>query len=442
MFNFNLKTNNYVRPVLYYSLFVSSVYAQNQIQTIHTDFSQAGSELVPFLNAPVYIPAHGCWCSKLESGASHDSLGGAAIDDLDQICKSWFQARACILKEGPAGACNAYTGAGTYDVQIEAAGTENTCLGNNSHACEQDACTIDAFFSNQVDQFFIDNPAFQVVPHNGQCQNGSGGNGVTKYCYGTAPGVYLSSDAPAPPAPPANNACDNAEFDMSIVIDGSASVGDDEWTNIVNFVSTMTGNFDLGQDKTRVSIMQYSYNLKYYTTFSADAQEIESRIDELAVEQMKSATMTNIALHTSIDNMMNNGRNGVPQILVLITDGRSSRGLMFPSANHQDRYNTAAQLHNLGITSFVVAVTDSVDDQEVSEIATDPDANFLTKLDDFESLSNIVNTISNTACGMSRTVGAPRSPAFKAEGKTPESGTYVAETNVLYGLPLPRKDED
>jgi len=429
---------------------MSNVFGQN-IQTIHTDFSQATGELVPFLNAPVYIPAHGCWCAKLDSDVSHDNLGGSPIDDLDKICKSWFQARSCITKQGPAGSCNAYTGAGTYDVQINA-NAKNTCLTQSSDACEQDSCIIDAEFSRQVEEFFDNNPGFQVEAHNGQCQGGSGGNGGgNKYCYGTGSGVYLSSEAPTqaptqPPAPPtqppAGHVCDNAEFDISIVVDGSASIGLADWQKTVDFISAMTDNFDLGQDKTRVSIMQYSYNLKYYTTFSADPQELESRIDQLAGEQMKSATMTNIALHTTIENMMNNGRPLVPQILVLITDGKSSRGLDFPTANTPTKYNTADKLHDLDITSFVVAISDSVAQNEVKRIATDPDANFLTQLDDFDSLTNVVSNIANTACGMSRTVGKVKKPTFVAEGQTPAQTSYVAETNVLYGLPLPKPNED
>lgn len=44
------------------------------------------------------IENHGCWCSKLGQDTKSFN-GGKAIDDYDNLCKSWFQTRNCVSRE-------------------------------------------------------------------------------------------------------------------------------------------------------------------------------------------------------------------------------------------------------------------------------------------------------------------------------------------------------
>lgn len=62
----------------------------------------------------------------------------------------------------------------------------------------------------------------------------------------------------------------SAIADLVFLVDGSWSVGRENFKFIRNFIAAMAGAFDLGEDKTRVGVVQYStdtrteFNLNQY----------------------------------------------------------------------------------------------------------------------------------------------------------------------------------
>lgn len=50
----------------------------------------------------------------------------------------------------------------------------------------------------------------------------------------------------------------NAIADLVFLVDGSWSVGRENFKHIRSFISAVAGAFDIGEDKTRVAVVQYS----------------------------------------------------------------------------------------------------------------------------------------------------------------------------------------
>ena len=80
-------------------------------------------------------------------------------------------------------------------------------------------------------------------------------------------------------------------------------------------------------------------------------------------------------------------RVGVPNIAIVITDGRSKDNVGAP----------AQQLRDSGCTVLSVGVGEKYDMEQLREIATDPDSQHVLKAK-FDALEPLVDTIVETAC--------------------------------------------
>ena len=93
-------------------------------------------------------------------------------------------------------------------------------------------------------------------------------------------------------------------------------------------------------------------------------------------------------------NTMFNGNNGdrpgVPNIGIIITDGKS---------NHPDQTKAQAEAaRKAGITLFSVGVGSGVSRPELNEMATDPDSSHVFTVDDFSKLAQIKALFQEQTC--------------------------------------------
>ena len=80
-------------------------------------------------------------------------------------------------------------------------------------------------------------------------------------------------------------------------------------------------------------------------------------------------------------------RAGVPNIAIIITDGKSSDNIGDP----------AQQLRDSGCTVFSVGIGKNYDKEQLREMATNPDSQHVLEAD-FDALDSIVDTIVDTSC--------------------------------------------
>lgn len=388
---------------------------------------------------------HGCWCQKFGPFSDQENLGGSyTADALDEICKHWFTARRCN---------DAHEGGSCFDSNYDNLGGTSVytingdkCSKNDNNSCEQDSCKIDMEYLSKIEEFLAANPGWSAEQPN-SCPSGEPNNGSAKrYCVGTVPDVYLSPDMPTTPAPTTTPkaeldedqvkaSCANRELDITILVDGSGSIDDANWSKTVDFVSGVTGMFDISPQKTKVTLAQYSYDMKYYgQRFNQWPRQLSNSVEALRNDQMKSSTMTNVALNGIMNNMNVFGRPGVPQIVILLTDGASSRGLTYPWAGHANAYDTADQLENMGVTTFVLAVGDEVDQSENERIASTPVSEYLIPVANHDVLEEVNLKITNIACGLSRSVRISQ-PNFMAKGEDSEGVDNYVPTDAMFGGP-------
>lgn len=99
-------------------------------------------------------------------------------------------------------------------------------------------------------------------------------------------------------------------------------------------------------------------------------------------------TNTGVALTEAISLFSGNGaRKGVPNIALVLTDGKSRDDIVGPSQ----------KLRDSGVIVLSIGIGNNYDIKELQEMATDPDSQHVFKAE-FDALKDIENTIVDMAC--------------------------------------------
>ncbi|GCC42057.1 hypothetical protein chiPu_0026305, partial [Chiloscyllium punctatum] len=167
--------------------------------------------------------------------------------------------------------------------------------------------------------------------------------------------------------------------DIVFLIDGSDYVGNNDFPFVRDFLSSIIENLDIGNDRVRVGLVQFSNYAEsefYLNTYSSE-DEILPHVKGL---RLRGGTPLNTG--AALDYVYRNHftrssgsrkEEGVPQLLVLITAGRS-RDYIKQSVD---------ALKRAEVTMFAVG-TRNADSAQLREIASDP--SLLLSVDKFRSL--------------------------------------------------------
>ncbi|KAL4649016.1 collagen alpha-1(XII) chain-like isoform X1 [Arapaima gigas] len=196
---------------------------------------------------------------------------------------------------------------------------------------------------------------------------------------------------PPPTIPPAWAVCKGAKADVVFLIDGSWSIGDDNFHKVVQFIFNTIGAFDvIGPTGMQVSFVQYSDDAK--TEFRLNTyQDKGTVLSALQLIRYKGGnTKTGIALKHVGEKVFapdNGMRRNVPKVLVAVTDGRSQ----------DDVKENAAKLQQAGYSVFVVGVAD-VDYAELQHIGSKPSERHVFIVDDFDAFASIQDNLVTFIC--------------------------------------------
>ncbi|GCB63158.1 hypothetical protein scyTo_0009626 [Scyliorhinus torazame] len=195
----------------------------------------------------------------------------------------------------------------------------------------------------------------------------------------TPPAPQESTNAPTVPINPAQKA---SKRDIVFLIDGSDNVGTTDFLFVRDFLTSIIENLDIGSDRVRIGLVQYSNFAEtefYLNTYSSE-DEILPHVEGLRLRGGR-ALNTGAALDYVLRNHFtrpsgSRKEEGVPQILVLVTAGRS-RDYVKPSAD---------ALKQAAVMIFVVGARNA-DQGQLREIASDPSLSH--SVQEFHSLPHV-----------------------------------------------------
>ncbi|OWK64042.1 Collagen alpha-1(XIV) chain [Lonchura striata] len=207
----------------------------------------------------------------------------------------------------------------------------------------------------------------------------------------TQPPTTPSTPPPPPTIPPAKEVCKAAKADLAFLVDGSWSIGDDNFNKIINFLYSTVGALDkIGPDGTQVAIIQFTDDPR--TEFKLNAYKTKETLLE-AIQHIAykgGNTKTGKAIKHAREFLFTGEagmRRGIPKVLVVITDGRS-----------QDDVNKVSREMQLdGFTFFAIGVADA-DYSELVNIGSKPSERHVFFVDDFDAFTKIEDELITFVC--------------------------------------------
>ncbi|XP_035019437.2 matrilin-2 isoform X1 [Hippoglossus stenolepis] len=184
--------------------------------------------------------------------------------------------------------------------------------------------------------------------------------------------------------------CGDGVMDLVFVIDGSKSLGPANFELVKHFVNGIVDSLDISKTGTHVGLLQYStkvrtqFTLGQYTT----AQDVKQAVARM--QYMGRGSMTGSALRHMFEfsfSVKEGARPNTPRVTVVFTDGRSQ----------DDISEWATKAKNSGITMYALGVGKAIE-QELREIASEPDEKHLYYAEDFEKMGEITKKLKSRIC--------------------------------------------
>ncbi|XP_059211841.1 collagen alpha-1(XII) chain [Centropristis striata] len=198
-------------------------------------------------------------------------------------------------------------------------------------------------------------------------------------------------ETPRKPDPSDSVKCSfSALADVVFLVDGSWSVGRPNFKNIRSFISATAGAFQIGEDKTRVGVVQYGsdprteFSLNRHMTRPALLKAIGS------LPYKGGDTMTGDALDYVLKNSFteaSGARAGFPRVLVIITDGKSEDAVE----------SSAKQLRSRGVEVFVLGINQA-DEGEMKLMASVPHRSHVYSVANFNSIKSVQKEFITQVC--------------------------------------------
>ncbi|NXG56027.1 CO7A1 protein, partial [Hemiprocne comata] len=184
---------------------------------------------------------------------------------------------------------------------------------------------------------------------------------------------------------------DVLEADIAFLVDGSSSIGRNNFRAIRTFMDELVGPFmqAVGEKAVRFAVAQYSDEPRVEFSFSqhTDGMSVRRAIQQLSYKGGN--TRTGAGFRYVADNFFGSTqlRPRVPRICILITDGKSQ----------DDAEGPAAKLKSQGIKIFSVGVKNA-DHKELIRVASMPTDAFFFYVGDFKLLGTLVPLMTRRVC--------------------------------------------
>ncbi|XP_052001055.1 collagen alpha-1(XII) chain isoform X3 [Xyrauchen texanus] len=182
----------------------------------------------------------------------------------------------------------------------------------------------------------------------------------------------------------------SAIADLVFLVDGSWSVGRENFKFIRSFIGDLAGAFDIGEAKTRVAVVQYSTDTR--TEFNLNQHY--RRPDLLrAIKNLPykgGNTMTGDAIDYLVKNTFTEvagARKSFPKVAMIITDGKSQDPV--------EEY--AKRLRNIGVEIFVLGIK-GADEDELKEIASTPHNKHVYNVPNFDMINQVQKKLITEVC--------------------------------------------
>ncbi|XP_060073181.1 collagen alpha-6(VI) chain-like [Ylistrum balloti] len=186
--------------------------------------------------------------------------------------------------------------------------------------------------------------------------------------------------------------CGGKPADLYFVLDSSNSIHISDFDRQLRFVSEVVDIFDISPSHTRVGVTLYSDGIHPVIPINNDfdKEQLKHRVSNLRRLTGNTNTAAVLKYMREYGFREDIARSEVAHIVVLLTDGKSTNTI---------KTEIEAKLaHSAGIYVFAVGIGDMASIPELMAIASDPDENFLFKVNNYNALRHLKNILAIKAC--------------------------------------------
>ncbi|CAM4720745.1 unnamed protein product [Leuciscus chuanchicus] len=184
--------------------------------------------------------------------------------------------------------------------------------------------------------------------------------------------------------------CSTAVNDLVYIMDGSWSVGDEDFEIAKRWLVNVTSGFDVSSHYSQVGVVQYSDTprLEIPLGLHKTTQDLIKAIEEISY--LGGNTQTGRAIKFSVDHVFTSSqRSDVKnRIAVVVTDGKSQDDVMDASIEAREQ----------GITVFAVGVGSEITTSELVTIANTPQGDYVLYAEDYTNIERIRDAMAQKLC--------------------------------------------
>uniref|UniRef100_A0A8C5N981 Collagen, type XIV, alpha 1a n=1 Tax=Gouania willdenowi TaxID=441366 RepID=A0A8C5N981_GOUWI len=234
---------------------------------------------------------------------------------------------------------------------------------------------------------------------------------------------------PPPTIPPSKEVCKEAKADLVFLVDGSWSIGDDNFMKITRFLYSTMGSLELiGPDGTQVAIAQFSDDARteFQLSSHGNKQALLEAIQKIRYKGGNTKTGRAIKhVKETIFTTEAGARRGVPKVLVVLTDGRS-----------QDDVNKVSKEMQIeGYIIFAIGFADA-DYGELVNIASKPTDRHVFFVDDLDAVKKIEEQLITFVCEAATAMFESDGDSMTGIRKGENFGLVEKEYSTIPGVSL------
>uniref|UniRef100_A0A7N5P931 Matrilin-2 n=1 Tax=Ailuropoda melanoleuca TaxID=9646 RepID=A0A7N5P931_AILME len=201
--------------------------------------------------------------------------------------------------------------------------------------------------------------------------------------------------------------CTEGPVDLVFVIDGSKSLGEENFEIVKQFVTGIIDSLAVSPKAARVGLLQYSTQVRTEFTLRNfnSAKDMKKAVAHM--KYMGKGSMTGLALKHMFERSFTQVEGArplstrVPRVAIVFTDGRAQ----------DDVSEWASKAQANGITMYAVGVGKAIE-EELQEIASEPTDKHLFYAEDFSTMGEISEKLKKGICeALEDSDGSQDSPA-------------------------------
>uniref|UniRef100_A0A5G2R9B8 Matrilin-2 n=1 Tax=Sus scrofa TaxID=9823 RepID=A0A5G2R9B8_PIG len=187
--------------------------------------------------------------------------------------------------------------------------------------------------------------------------------------------------------------CTEGPVDLVFVIDGSKSLGEENFEIVKQFVTGIIDSLTISPKAARVGLLQYSTQVRTEFTLRNFGSAKDMKKAVASMKYMGKGSMTGLALKHMFERSFTQIEGArplsarVPRVAIVFTDGRAQ----------DDVSEWASKAKANGITMYAVGVGKAIE-EELQEIASEPTDKHLFYAEDFSTMGEISDKLQKGIC--------------------------------------------